>query len=59
MVGLLRPGEYFGELAPSFGLRRSAAARAASDSVVVGLGVKDFRARVGAGAIDPPPEPPG
>lgn len=69
VLGRFGPGEYFGELAPTFGLRRSAGARAATDSVVTGLGVKDFRARVGGSApasrddrppaIDPPVEPPG
>ncbi len=44
VVARLGPGEYFGELAPTFGLRRSAGARAAVDSVVVGYGVKEFRA---------------
>ncbi len=48
------PGEYFGELAPTFGLRRSAGARARVDSVVVGYGVKDFRAHVGANATPSP-----
>ena len=50
VLGAFGPGEYFGELAPTFGLRRSAGARAVVDSVVVGYGVKDFRARMGAGA---------
>lgn len=38
------PGNYFGELAPLFGLRRSASARAAAPSVVTAYSVADFRA---------------
>ena len=70
VLGRFGSGEYFGELAPTFGLRRSASARAATDTVVVGMGVKDFRARMGEApdvttsgpglaAIDPPADPPG
>jgi putative ABC transport system ATP-binding protein len=44
-VGVMRPGEYFGELAPMFGLQRSASARAAGRAVVTGMGVRDFRDR--------------
>jgi putative ABC transport system ATP-binding protein len=36
-------GEYFGELGPMFGLRRSASARAAAPCRVVGLPVGEFR----------------
>ena len=54
VLGQFGPGEYFGELAPTFGLRRSAGARARVDSVVVGYGVKDFRAHVGANATPSP-----
>ena len=44
------PG-YFGELAPMFGLRRSATARAADrPTVVTGMGLREFRARTEAGA---------
>jgi len=35
---------YFGELAPMFGLQRSATARAASPATVTGYTVRDFRA---------------
>jgi putative ABC transport system ATP-binding protein len=38
-------GSYFGELAPMFGLRRSASARAATKATVTGLGLRDFRDR--------------
>jgi putative ABC transport system ATP-binding protein len=37
------PGEYFGELGPMFGLRRSATARAAGQAVVAGLPLAEFR----------------
>jgi len=37
------PGEYFGELGPLFGLRRSATARAAGGATVVGVHVAEFR----------------
>jgi putative ABC transport system ATP-binding protein len=38
-------GEYFGELGPMFGLRRSATARAAGGAVVAGLPLAEFRSR--------------
>jgi putative ABC transport system ATP-binding protein len=43
------PGSYFGELAPMFGLRRTATARAqtAGDTTVTGYTLRDFRARHG------------
>ena len=42
----IEPGGYFGELAPMFGLRRSAGARAlASPVVVTGYNLRDFRER--------------
>ena len=41
----LTAGEYFGELAPLFGLRRSATARAGTAAVVTGYDVTEFRAR--------------
>ena len=40
------PGRYFGELAPIFGLQRSATARARTAAVVTGSTVADFRGRV-------------
>lgn len=46
-LGAFGPGDYFGELAPTFGLRRSATARATVASTVTGYGVKDFRELVG------------
>jgi len=39
------PGEYFGELGPMFGARRSARARALAPSRVVGLPLSEFRRR--------------
>jgi len=50
VVARLGPGRYFGELAPLFGLRRSATARAATPAVVQGLTLADFRRRMGVGA---------
>ncbi|HLM63350.1 MAG TPA: ATP-binding cassette domain-containing protein [Acidimicrobiales bacterium] len=44
-------GGYFGELAPTFGLRRSATARAAASSTVTGYTVRDFRDRVRPGTL--------
>jgi putative ABC transport system ATP-binding protein len=57
-------GAYFGELAPLFGLRRSATARAATPAVVVGMSVTEFRARygdrsAGAGAASQHPDAQG
>ena len=41
-------GQYFGELAPMFGLRRSATARAATDAKLTGYSVAEFKERFGA-----------
>jgi putative ABC transport system ATP-binding protein len=38
-------GEYFGELGPMFGIRRSATARAAAPSRLTGLPLREFRGR--------------
>ncbi|HET7855607.1 MAG TPA: ATP-binding cassette domain-containing protein [Gaiellaceae bacterium] len=46
ILGRIAPGDYFGELAPIFGTRRSAGARALSDARVVGLTPVAFRRRV-------------
>ena len=43
-LGSVGPGAYFGELAPLFGLRRSATARAAGPATVTGYSLPDFRA---------------
>lgn len=45
LAGVL-PEQYFGELAPMLGLRRSATARASAPSVVVGYTVGEFRSKV-------------
>ena len=47
LVGVYGPGTYFGELAPIYGLRRSATARAAADTPteVTGYGAREFRSR--------------
>jgi putative ABC transport system ATP-binding protein len=49
VLTLLGHGGYFGELAPMFGLRRSATARAVASgpAVVTGYTLSDFRARKG------------
>jgi putative ABC transport system ATP-binding protein len=45
-VAVIEPGSYFGELAPMFGLQRSASARASGGATVVtGYGLRDFRER--------------
>jgi putative ABC transport system ATP-binding protein len=53
LLQVLEPGGYFGELAPMFGLRRAAGARAgATKSVVTGYNLRDFRARRGTDALE-------
>ena len=42
-VAEIPAGNYFGELAPMFGLQRSASARASGATVVTGLGLREFR----------------
>jgi putative ABC transport system ATP-binding protein len=46
LLAWVLPEQYFGELAPMFGLRRSATARAAEPSVVTGYTVREFRSKV-------------
>ncbi len=48
-LAVVETGNYFGELAPMFGLRRSATARAGADgpAVVTGYTLRDFRTRRG------------
>ena len=43
LVSEVTPGAYFGELAPMFGLPRSATARASQRTVVTGVPVPEFR----------------
>jgi putative ABC transport system ATP-binding protein len=49
LLNVIDRGNYFGELAPMFGLRRSATARAETGgpTVVTGYTLRDFRARRG------------
>jgi putative ABC transport system ATP-binding protein len=48
LLTVVEPGGYFGELAPMFGLRRSATARAGDGpAVVTGYTLRDFRSRRG------------
>ena len=42
-LALIEAPNYFGELAPMFGLQRSATARAVGATVVTGYGLRDFR----------------
>jgi putative ABC transport system ATP-binding protein len=42
-VAMVEPGAYFGELAPMFGLQRSASARAALPTKLTAYGLRDFR----------------
>jgi putative ABC transport system ATP-binding protein len=50
-LAIARPGDYFGELAALFGLRRAAAARARAEATLTGLGVRDFRDRMHFGSV--------
>ncbi|HTL84372.1 MAG TPA: ATP-binding cassette domain-containing protein [Acidimicrobiia bacterium] len=45
VVATVTEGNYFGELAPMFGLQRSASARAGQPSVLTGYGLREFRER--------------
>jgi putative ABC transport system ATP-binding protein len=45
VIGLYQAGSYFGELAPLYGLRRSATARAVFPTHVVGYSATEFRQR--------------
>jgi putative ABC transport system ATP-binding protein len=42
VFSVVSPGHYFGEVGPLLGLRRSAAARAVEDTVLLGYGARDF-----------------
>jgi putative ABC transport system ATP-binding protein len=45
LIAKVAAGQYFGELAPMFGLRRSASARAAGVALVTGYSLPEFRER--------------
>jgi CRP-like cAMP-binding protein len=51
LLDTVRPGRYFGELAPVLKLRRSATARARTDTVVVALTAQEFRRGAAEGAV--------
>jgi putative ABC transport system ATP-binding protein len=51
LLDTVRPGRYFGELAPVLKLRRSATARARTDAVVVALTAQEFRRGAAEGAV--------
>jgi ABC-type proline/glycine betaine transport system ATPase subunit len=51
LLAVAKPGDYFGELAPLFGLRRSATARARCDSTVTTYAIRDFRVLVHPGSV--------
>lgn len=51
-VSVVHAGQYFGELAPMFGLRRSATARADGAAAVTGFTLRDFRAKFGKAAVE-------
>jgi putative ABC transport system ATP-binding protein len=57
LLTIIEPGGYFGELAPMFGLRRAAAARAGgSGAAVTGYNLRDFRSRRGRDVSGPSTE---
>jgi putative ABC transport system ATP-binding protein len=53
IVQRLGPGRYFGELAPLFGLRRTAGARATVDSAVTTFTPHDLRSLMAPNATPP------
>jgi len=56
LLNTMRPGRYFGELAPMLRLRRSATARARTDAVVTALTAQEFRRTAGRqGDLSPRP----
>jgi len=52
IVARITAGQYFGELAPMFGLRRSATARAVGPTTVRGCSPGEFRASMGRDAVN-------
>jgi len=56
LLNTMRPGRYFGELAPMLRLRRSATARARTDAIVTALTAQEFRRTAGRqGNLSPRP----
>jgi putative ABC transport system ATP-binding protein len=51
LLARAKEGDYFGELAPLFGLQRAATARARNDTVVTSYSIRDFRAVVRPGSV--------
>ena len=51
ILAIAGDGDYFGELAPLFGLRRSATARAKQATKLMSYSMRDFRALVAPGSV--------
>jgi putative ABC transport system ATP-binding protein len=51
LLKVARPGDYFGEIGPLFGMPRSATVRARTDATVIGYTVQAFRERLGAAGV--------
>jgi putative ABC transport system ATP-binding protein len=51
LLAVAKEGDYFGELAPLFGLQRAATARARRDSAVMSYSIRDFRTVVQPGSV--------
>ena len=51
LLELARPGAYFGEIGPLFGLPRSATVRARTEATVIGYTVQAFRERLGNASV--------
>jgi putative ABC transport system ATP-binding protein len=51
LLTVAKEGDYFGELAPLFGLQRAATARARGDAIVTSYSIRDFRAVVHPGSV--------
>jgi putative ABC transport system ATP-binding protein len=56
LVQSMRPGQYFGELAPLFGIRRTASAHAVVDAVVTTFTPHDLRGLMAPTGAAPDPE---